>query len=204
VSFAPWNDGFVWRAVYRSSDNGGTVYYKSIVDKLADFYSANATPVSEYKPNDASRIVVGSHREIQGSAYWGDCMYVGHDYMNVYFDAYDVPTDVRSDGTVPAARVLEQNYPNPFNPATTIRFTVGGVAALSGAFPSGVEGPADSRVRLSVYDLLGREVTMLVDEQKQPGEYTATWDARGMASGVYFYRLIAGNACETKRMLLIR
>ena len=90
---------------------------------------------------------------------------------------------------------LFQNYPNPFNPRTNIGYSVGVVSSQS---------PVASNVRLVVYDLLGREVAVLVDEKKQPGEYVATWDATGMASGVYFCRLMTGGACETKTMLLLR
>jgi len=90
---------------------------------------------------------------------------------------------------------LEEAYPNPFNPATSIGYTVGVVSRQSLVV---------SNVKLAVYDLLGREVAVLVDEQKQPGEYTATWDARGKASGVYFFRLMAGDVVETKQMLLLR
>ena len=83
---------------------------------------------------------------------------------------------------------LKQNYPNPFNPTTVIRFQVSGV----------------SNVRLVVYDLLGREVAVLVDEKKTPGSYETTFDARGLASGVYFYRLQSGDYTETKRLILLR
>jgi hypothetical protein len=92
---------------------------------------------------------------------------------------------------LPGETALEPNYPNPFNPATTIRFIVGG-------------GAASGRVRLAVYDLLGREVALLVDEAKAPGAYTAAWNAAGMASGVYFCRLAAGGATRTLKMLLTK
>jgi hypothetical protein len=85
---------------------------------------------------------------------------------------------------------LQQNYPNPFNPSTTIGF--------------GVSGPGSSPVRLIVFDLLGREVAVLVNEKKEPGSYTVTWNARGMASGVYFYRLQAGEFVQTYKLLLLR
>lgn len=91
---------------------------------------------------------------------------------------------------VPAAFELCQNYPNPFNPVTTIGF--------------GVSGLGSRWVRLAVYDLLGREVAVLVDEPKRPGTHTATWDARGMASGLYIYRLEAGGIVSSKSMLLLR
>jgi len=83
---------------------------------------------------------------------------------------------------------LEQNYPNPFNPATKIRFEV----AKQGF------------VKLAVYDILGREVKLLVQETKSTGTYEVQFDASGLSSGTYFYRLNAGNSVETKRMLLMK
>jgi hypothetical protein len=88
--------------------------------------------------------------------------------------------------------------------ATTIRFTIGGVAALSGALSSGVEGPLSSHVKLTVFDLLGREVATLVNDQKAPGEYTVQWDASNVASSVYLYRLQAGSFVETRKCVVLR
>jgi hypothetical protein len=106
---------------------------------------------------------------------------------------------VESSGSgLPAGIGLEQNYPNPFNPTTTIRFSIAGVVALSGS-----EGPA-TKVRLAVYDLLGREVAVLVDGNKDPGTYEAKWDATRYPSGVYIYRLSAGGYTETRRMVLLK
>ncbi|MBX2992044.1 MAG: T9SS type A sorting domain-containing protein [Bacteroidetes bacterium] len=87
---------------------------------------------------------------------------------------------------------LEQNYPNPFNPSTRIRFSV----------PASVG--AGHVVSLRVYDLLGREVTTLVNEVMQPGSHEVTWDAGGLASGVYFYRFQEGEFTQTKRLILLR
>jgi bacillolysin len=89
----------------------------------------------------------------------------------------------------PASVALMQNYPNPFNPTTTIVYQL---AAASGS------------VRLAVYDLLGREVAVLVNEPKAAGSYSVTWDASGLASGVYFCRLTAGTATVSGRMYLLR
>jgi hypothetical protein len=88
---------------------------------------------------------------------------------------------------LPTDFCVSHNYPNPFNPATTIRFTMAGVAALSGS-----EGSA-SRVRLAVFDLLGREVAVLVNEKKQPGDYEVRFDGSGLASGVYILRMQQGS-----------
>ena len=86
---------------------------------------------------------------------------------------------------------LEQNYPNPFNPATTIQYNIGGVVA-------------STNVRLVVYDILGREVAVLVDETKAPGSYTVSFDGSHLVSGVYFYRLLAGSFAETRKLVLLK
>lgn len=99
------------------------------------------------------------------------------------------------DDKLPKVYALEQNYPNPFNPITVISYAL----------------PTASRVRLSVFDLLGREVALLVNDEKPAGTYKATWDASTFPSGVYFYRLSAstssghaGNSVNTKRLVLIK
>jgi hypothetical protein len=91
------------------------------------------------------------------------------------------------DGAVPREYALSQNYPNPFNPATTIQFAL----------------PKSSYVSLKVYDALGREITMLVSQQLNPGYFTIRWNAN-VSSGIYFYRLQAGNYVATKKMILIK
>jgi hypothetical protein len=97
-------------------------------------------------------------------------------------------TGVELAGNVPTRFALEQNYPNPFNPVTDIGFEI-----------------ADFRlVRLSVYDLLGREVALLLNEKKRPGRYKVEFDARNLASGVYFYRLNAGDFVAVKKMVVLR
>ncbi len=88
----------------------------------------------------------------------------------------------------PSTFALGQNYPNPFNPETSFEFRV----------------PSSEFVSLKIFDLLGREVSVLVSEKKSAGEYRVTWDASGFSSGVYLYRLQAGGFVETKRMLLLR
>jgi hypothetical protein len=91
---------------------------------------------------------------------------------------------------LPKETALDQNFPNPFNPVTKIQY----------AIPVGTYG----RTSLQVFDLLGREVATLVNEPKEPGVYTVQWDASGVGSGVYFYRLTAGAFTATKRMMLVK
>ena len=83
---------------------------------------------------------------------------------------------------------LDQNYPNPFNPSTTLRFTI----------------PEESYVTLAVYDVLGEEVATLVSGRRPAGTYTIPWDGRGLPSGVYYCRLVAGMSVRTHPMVLIR
>ena len=90
--------------------------------------------------------------------------------------------------TLPMTIFLRQNFPNPFNPSTTVEYTI----------------PQQSFVTLKVFDLLGREVAVLVNEKKDAGRYSVLWDAARLASGIYFYRLKAGEFQETKRMSLTK
>jgi hypothetical protein len=109
-------------------------------------------------------------------------------------------TEVNATGGLPQRFSLDQNYPNPFNPSTRIKYTVGG----AGEAGTGGLGLGTRNVRLAVFDVLGREVAVLVNEKKAPGNYEVSFDASGLASGVYFYRLTAGPFVESKKMLLLR
>ena len=103
-------------------------------------------------------------------------------------------TGVESNNTEPPNKFsLEQNYPNPFNPSTKIKYSIPLVETLRSA-----------SVQLIVYDILGKEVATLVNENQQPGQHEVTFNARGLASGVYFYKLSAGNYLQTKKMLLLK
>jgi hypothetical protein len=95
---------------------------------------------------------------------------------------------VTSADALPGEFALEQNYPNPFNPVTEIQFRV----------------QREEWVRLSVYDLLGRQVAVLVDGALEAGRHTAAFDASGLASGVYLCRLTAGGRTAVRTMLLLR
>ena len=95
---------------------------------------------------------------------------------------------------------LGQNYPNPFNPTTGIRYQVGQLGPAGGR--TGV--PGVSEVKITVYDVLGREVAVLVDERKPAGTYEVRVDGSELASGMYVYRLIAGSFVQSRKMLLLR
>ncbi len=95
---------------------------------------------------------------------------------------------------------LSQNYPNPFNPSTTIKYTI--PTPLNSPFAKG--GNTGESVTLKVYNILGKEVTTLVNKQQSAGTYQVIFDAKNLPSGTYFYRLKAGNFSKTKQMILIK
>jgi len=98
-------------------------------------------------------------------------------------------TDVTlTDDGLPKDFALLQNYPNPFNPTTEIRFSV----------------PITAQVRLSVYNMIGQLVETIVNEEKSAGNYSARFEASRFSSGVYLYRLEAGNFSETRSMILVK
>ncbi len=92
------------------------------------------------------------------------------------------------NNTVPEVYSLSQNYPNPFNPSTNIKFAI----------------PQAGNVKMVVFDVLGREVVTLVNEFRQAGNYVVDFNASALSSGVYFYRIDAGNFTQTKKMLLVK
>ena len=97
---------------------------------------------------------------------------------------------------VPSQFSLEQNYPNPFNPTTTIKYSIPAVETG--------HAPSLQRITLKVYDILGREVATLVNEQKAPGNYEVKFNGSKIASGVYIYQLKAGSFSRTKKLLLMK
>jgi hypothetical protein len=92
------------------------------------------------------------------------------------------------DQKTPIKFSLSQNYPNPFNPITNIEYRI-----------------ANSEfVNLKVYNVLGQKVATLVNRKQQAGSYIVEWDASGIASGVYYYRLVAGEFVDTKKLVLLK
>jgi hypothetical protein len=83
---------------------------------------------------------------------------------------------------------LSDNYPNPFNPSTSIAFSI----------------PSNNFVTLKIYDVIGREVATILSEKLEAGEYTRQWNAAGFPSGVYFYRLEAGDFVDVKKLVLLK
>ena len=101
----------------------------------------------------------------------------------------------KTDENIPLKFELSQNYPNPFNPSTTIKYSIP---------VETFRGTASQKVTLKVYDVLGKEVTTLVNKEQSAGGYEVEFNAKKITSGVYFYKLQAGSFTETKKMLLLR
>ena len=136
--------------------------------------------------------------------------YIGQDYKVVtlsfplyYMNQYEAKTFINyvlnnkfdeqtgiedSEIEAPSDYILFQNYPNPFNPVTTIKYAL----------------PNNSLVTLKVYDILGREVVTLVNEEKRAGVYEIEFIGSHLSSGIYFYKINAGDFKDVKRLLLLK
>jgi len=107
----------------------------------------------------------------------------------VDFDGqFEYSNIIEVNAGVPKTFALEQNYPNPFNPSTAISYQL----------------PVASTVSLKVFDMLGKEVATLVNARQDAGSYTVNFNANTLSSGVYFYRLQAGNFVQTRKMMLVK
>ncbi len=117
-----------------------------------------------------------------GNSY--DSLDAGFWYLQVY-----TTTGVKSPpGAVARTYELYQNFPNPFNPSTTINYQL----------------PMSNHVTLKVFDILGREMAMLVNEKESAGNYSIKFDGSRLASGVYFYRLEAGSFVSVKKLVILK
>jgi len=172
-----------WTTISEINNYGFYVQHGSSKDNLADaedgFVAGHGTTVQahEYAWTDKSPASYYRLRQVDmdGTSHFSDVI------------AF-TPTSIESNTNSPLMFALKQNYPNPFNPSTTITY----------------ELPKSSGVRLSVHDMLGQEISVLVNERKGAGVHEVQFDASGLSSAVYFYRLHAGDFVSTKRMLVVK
>jgi hypothetical protein len=149
------------------------------------FYERNSEPSSGIV---APVCAVLTRTNIITSLY-ASFAYAGLGPVKTFFNAEQLNVGITQNGnTIPEKYSLAQNYPNPFNPFTSIKFNI----------------PQRSAVRLEVYDITGKQVAVLVNRNLNAGEYTADFNAAGLSSGAYFYKLRAGDYKETKKMLLLK
>ncbi len=115
--------------------------------------------------------------------------YAGFGPTNIYANQEGLLTGINQNGNeIPNVYSLSQNYPNPFNPVTNIKFTI----------------PTGGLVKLVIFDIMGREVSTLFNQNLNAGSYTADFDASKLSSGVYFYKLTSGDFSDTKKMMLVK
>ncbi len=170
--------------------NGGSdVYAQRLSASGTSLWTANGVPVS-IATSDQNNPQIAPNNTGGAILAWEDL----RNNLTTRIDIY--ASRVNSSGTlasvshssVPGEFVLHQNSPNPFNPTTTIKYQI----------------PHKHHVTIKIFDLLGREITTLVNEEMSPGTHTVTWDAAGYTSGVYFYRITADRFTDVKRLLLLR
>jgi len=185
--------------------SNGTLYPPPILYTLETNYEEQSFTAGVYSLSTWSSLMdLGATSNTQGQ--WSNAngktfVHIEHDtplrtdnvklakVVEALYNTFTPPTFVSTNGFVHLSDFrLEQNYPNPFNPETVIRY----------------ELPVTSSVKLAVFDLLGREVGVLVNEYTLAGTHTVKWDAKGMSSGPYFYTLTTAGQMQTKMMLLIK
>jgi hypothetical protein len=108
--------------------------------------------------------------------------------FNILHDSLGSPSRIKGKNKIPFEYNFKQNYPNPFNPSTTIEFTL----------------PKSESTTLKVYNILGKEVKTIVSKKLNQGNHTYTFDGKNLASGIYYYQLIAGDYREVKKMILLK
>lgn len=150
--------------------------------------AGNPKPIYNDRDNDPLYPARGTLRNDMGAfggphSRWAEMIIIPDDPTSVkgYFEI------------IPEEYSLEQNYPNPFNPSTTIKYQI----------PKQVRDDI-TNVSLKIYDILGREVATLVNEKQKPGFYEVLFNPNDLASGIYFYKLQAGEFIQTKKMLMIK
>ncbi|MFA3784145.1 T9SS type A sorting domain-containing protein [Melioribacteraceae bacterium 4301-Me] len=190
--------------VYRSSDNGVTwtlsglqkkiVLTLDVVDSTLFAGTYGSLGGSVFSSTDYGGTWVDisaglTTQNIRTFAHTNAYLYVGTEDAGVWRRSLSQVTSVNEDEEkIPQFFTLYQNYPNPFNPSTTIRFSL----------------PQREHVTLKVFDILGREVAILVDGELNPGEHSVVFDASSLPSGVYFYRLQTGGYVQQRKMVVVK
>jgi photosystem II stability/assembly factor-like uncharacterized protein len=197
------NNGYIYTDYTKSTDNGDT-------------WTTNNFPtfISSYAENSLGHLFIGTYNSGQGvyrttdyAETWEqintglpimdirsvavdaqDYLYAGSWGMSMFKTTISTFVSVENIEFEPTSFSLEQNYPNPFNPSTTIKYSI----------------PELSKVKITLFNLLSEEVTTIVNEEKNAGNYSVEFNASSLPSGVYFYQLQAGNFIETKKMILLK
>jgi len=182
---------FKWnRAVNERLNFPWEVYYDLYISKDDDFtdpfvvYSITDTSYYLKEQLDKEQIY---YWKVLANTYYGDSLWSSQ--ANGFYISGDAATAIDHEAITTSEFSLNQNYPNPFNPTTMINYQL----------------PINSEVKLEVYNNLGEKVATLVDENQQTGNYSVNFDATGLSSGIYFYRLVVGiEFVETRKMIFCK
>ncbi|MBE2227126.1 MAG: T9SS type A sorting domain-containing protein [Ignavibacteria bacterium] len=194
------NGGYTWVSIFNKAAT--TIYFTNInTGYFAGYKTTNSGEnwwIQNIDITDRANILdikfINNNTGIMVGGTWGIIPANGLIYKTTDGGGTLIPVSITTQSQeTPEIFNLKQNYPNPFNPQTKIKFDI----------PANVRGQT-SNVKLIIYDLLGREVTSLVDEELKPGTYEADWDGSNYSSGVYFYKLISNDFVETKKMVLMK
>lgn len=170
-------------------DNGGEkiVYTNAANDTLYNFEYNDKLPWPEEADGDGYSLV-SAYRNPTGdpnnSTYW-----IKSGTLNGSPNADDLVSDISNiNSDVPSQFSLEQNYPNPFNPTTIIIYSI----------------PLEGKVQIKIFDILGREVSTILDKNHKAGNYSVEFNGSNLSSGIYFYRLSSGDFIKSMKMILLR
>jgi N-acetylneuraminic acid mutarotase len=158
--------------------NSGGIY-----NPTNDFWDSTTTTNAPAARNFHTAVWTGNSMVVWGGVYGTGYFNTGGRYTNPALIGIKIINE-----KIPTFYALKQNYPNPFNPKTIINFQL----------------PMFGNVKLIVYNILGREITTLVNEQLKPGIYEVEWDGTNYSSGVYFYKIVSGSFSSTKKMVLVK
>jgi len=187
-AFIDPEENYIIFASDRPGGYGGTDLYISSKDtdgswkgaiNMGEPVNSSAGEDSPFVSADGLYLFFNSdrHQQYDRNPYWVDAQVI-----------YNLITDVENEDSSPVDFYLSQNYPNPFNPTTTISYSI----------------PKQSYVTLKVFDVLGNEIVILVNEEKPKSNYEVEFDARNLSSGVYLYRIEAGKFHDVKKMILLK
>lgn len=157
----------------------GTTYIGTNDGLVIAFYDGGGAQLEENSGNHSKSITPRIPQ-------WGT--YMGNNQRTGVAGEITIPTTIENHVDIPELFFLNQNYPNPFNPSTNINYGL----------------TENTQVRLEVYNMMGQKVAELVNTRQNAGVYTVNFNASALASGVYFYRLQAGNFVQTQKMILVK
>ena len=188
------NDGTSWIQITQPSQSQTSPVY-SITKSGSNIFAGTAYGVYLSTNNGINWNAVNTGLPLTNQIYVyslsivGNYIYMGSNALGIWKRPLsEMITGVEQKNNIPTQFSLEQNYPNPFNPNTTITYSL----------------PKSSFVTLKIFDELGREIKTLVCENKLPGKYEVKFDGRNLSSGVYFYKITAGDFVETKKLILMK